>query len=357
MVASSKNSKRKKRRNQFVGKGGVLPPSAIVMHLSHDQWEVFIETACLYRQINDGNYVQVKRLGNAGDAGRDIEARLVDDLVKDKWDLYQAKHYDHRLTPSDAFAELAKFFTNLSAGIFPVPRRYFFCSPQNAGPDLHDLFAKPGDLKARFVKDWRAGVTGLKEWKEKLTPEVESVVDAFDFSRITECLVRDLIKWHSNDQARHFNLFGIEPERGDDPSVPAVPADDEFGYINELLRVYAENSKTEITLDQAGKSADYAEHLSAARGAFYCAEGLKRFSRDLYTEDEFSRLLDMVHAGIRPAVSSPKHKTGLERLDKAVDVAATMNVSESKLSHRIRGGDLPGTCHHLVNENRIHWVR
>lgn len=327
------------------------------MHLSHNQWEEFIETACLYRQTNGNYYVQVKRLGNAGDAGRDIEARLVDELRKDLWDLYQAKHYDHRLTPGDTFGELAKFFTNLTAGVFPAPRCYFFCSPQNAGPDLHDLFAKPKDLKTRFINDWKNGETGLKEWAKKLTPDVERVVAAFDFSRIRECLVRDLIKWHAYDQAAHFKLFGIEPERGDDPSVPVVPASDELAYIEELLRVYAEDAKTAITLDEVGRSEDYAEHLSAARVAFYCAEGLKRFSRDLYSDDEFGRLLNMVLAGIRPSVSSPKHKTGFDRLDKALDLAATMNVSESKLSPRIRGGDLPGTCHHLVNENRIRWVR
>lgn len=356
MVASPKKSK-KQRRNRFVGKGGVLPPAALVMHFSPEQWERFIEMACLHRPINGKRYAQVNRLGNAGDAGRDIEARLIDALLKDKWDLYQAKHYDHRLAPSDVFGELAKFFTNLAAGVFPMPRYYFFCSPQNAGPDLHDLFAKPEEFKARFISDWSAGKTSLKDWKKELTTKVQQEVEGFDFSRIQECLVRDLIKWHAIDQTVHFELFGIEPERGDDPAMPTVPTDDELVYIDELLRVYGQDRNAAITLAEVDVSTDYSEHFSASRTAFYCAEGLKRFSRDLYPEDEFGHLLTMVLAGIRPVVSSPKNKTGLDRLDQAVMAAAGLNVSESKLSPRIRGGDLPGTCHHLVNENKIRWIR
>lgn len=158
------------------------------MHFSPSQWEKFIETACLYRPINGSRYVQVNRLGNAGDAGRDIEARLVDALLNDKWDLYQAKHYANRLTPGNAFGELAKFFTNLAAGVFSMPRRYYFCSPQNAGPDLHDLFAKPDEFKTFFVRAWSAGTTGMKDWVKALTPEVRKVVQEFDFSRIQQCL-------------------------------------------------------------------------------------------------------------------------------------------------------------------------
>ncbi|MFM0069290.1 ABC-three component system protein [Paraburkholderia aspalathi] len=73
----------------------------------------------------------------------------------------------------------------------------------------------------------------------------------------------------------------------------------------------------------------YADHFTDCRVEFYCAEGLKRFSRDLFEHDEFATLLDMVLKGVRTAVSSPRH----------------------------RAGDLPGTCHHLVNEKKLRWVK
>lgn len=357
-MATKATPRRGRRRNRFVVRHGALPPAAQVMHFSSEQWEQFIEIACIHRPLGGkGRYAQVKRLGNAGDAGRDIEARWVAELLADEWDLYQGKHYDHRLTPGDAFSELAKFFTNLTAGVFPRPRHYYFCSPQNAGPDLHDLLANPGEFKKRFIADWTTGKTGLKDWVAALTTDVRAQVEAFDFGKIRECLVRDLITWHSEDRAKHFELFGIEPERGDDPTVPAIPTSDELVYITELLRVYGEHCSKILALEEVTPSSPYAEHLSDSRATFYCAEGLKRFSRDLYPDDEFGHLLNMVLVGIRPTVSNPNFKTGLERLTEAIQTVSSLRVTESKLSSRLRGGDLPGTCHHLVNEKRLRWVR
>jgi hypothetical protein len=326
------------------------------MHFSSTQWEIFIEDACVERKLGSKRYAQVKRLGNAGDAGRDVEARLIPTLSEGQWDLFQAKHYRNRLTPGDAFPELAKFFVNLTAGVFPAPRIYYFCSPQNAGPDLHDLIAVPETLKQRLLLDWAAGATGLKDWKSKLTLEIAKRIQAYDFSKIQECLVRDLLRWHAHNQAKHFELFGIEPERGADPSMPAIPAADEFVYVSELLRVYSEHSGIPVGLPNLN-TGEFGEHFSDSRATFYCAEGLKRFSRDLYPEDEFGNLLEMVHVGIRPMVSSPRLKSGMERLDRATEAASTLKVSDSKLAPRLRGGDLPGACHHLVNERKIRWVK
>lgn len=344
------------RRGRYTVRRGALPPSAQVMHFSSTKWEKFIEDACNERKLGSKRYAQVKRLGNSGDAGRDVEARLIPTLTEGQWDLFQAKHYGNRLTPGDAFPELAKFFVNLTAGAFPAPRIYYFCSPQNAGPDLHDLLAAPETLKQRLLSDWAAGLTGLKGWKPKLTPEITKRVQAHDFSKIQECLVRDLLRWHAQNQAMHFELFGIEPERGSDPSMPAIPAADELVYVSELLRVYSEYSGTSVELTNLIVG-DFNEHFSDSRATFYCAEGLKRFSRDLYPEDEFGTLLAMVHDGIRPMVSSPRLKSGMERLDRATQAASTLKVSDSKLAPRLRGGDLPGACHHLVNEKKIRWVK
>jgi hypothetical protein len=47
----------------------------------------------------------------------------------------------------------------------------------------------------------------------------------------------------------------------------------------------------------------------------------------------------------------------MERVDAAVERASTLQVQESRLSPQLRGGDLPGTCHHLANRNRLKWVK
>ncbi|WP_295682157.1 ABC-three component system protein [uncultured Nevskia sp.] len=361
MVAAShkaSNPKRAKKQNRFRVKHGVLPPSAVVMHLSDDQWESFIEDACLSRDESSVRYVSVKKLGASGDKGRDVEARWKADLIPYEWDLFQGKHYGTPLSPSTAFPELLKFFGHVAAGTYPCPRNYFFCAPRNVGPELHDLIANPTKLKEAFKTAWNEEKSGLQGSAAKRTPELKKVVDDFDFGRIKECVVRDLIRWHSGDRSKHFNLFGIAPHRAPDPAVPPELAAAERRYVAELLRAYAEEENLELTLDDVRASAVYNEHLAAARSTFFCAEGLKRFSRDLYTEeDEFSRLLEMVLKGIRPSLTSPSLKSGMKRIEKAMDLVASVRVDDSPLSSQLRGGDLPGTCHHLVNEDRMKWVR
>jgi hypothetical protein len=352
------NGTRGKRKNRFTVKRGVLPPSAQVLHFSPDQWEQFIEGACVLRPLDGGaSYAFVKKLGGAGDGGRDIEARLIPTLELDQWDLYQAKHYDAGLTPSDAFPELAKFFNHLLAGTYPRPRTYYFCAPKGVGNDLHDLLAKPLEFKQRFVADWKAGKTGFKGRSAELTDELLGLILAFDFGRIRECQLRDLLQWHELDRRAHFELFGIESERGDDPDAPLLPSEGEQAYIEELIRVYAEHSGRSMHLEDVMRTAPFDEHFQDQRALFYCAEGLKIFSRDLYGEEEFNSLLEMVLVGIRPSVNSLKHKCGMDRLEAGLSGVSSLKINDSVLAPRLRPGDLPGSCHHLTNLKKLKWVK
>lgn len=45
---------------------------------------------------------------------------------------------------------------------------------------------------------------------------------------------------HGQIRTVTFELFGIEPVRGDDPLAPAAPDLKEEVYISQLLRVYGE---------------------------------------------------------------------------------------------------------------------
>lgn len=348
---------KKPRANRLVVKRGTVPPSVFLHTISDKEWEEFIAAACRQRTIGTAKYVSVKVLGNAGDKGRDVEARIQPSLIADGWDLYQAKHYEQRLTPGAAYPELVKFFGHLLAKSFPVPRKYYFCAPKNAGPELHDLLANPDNLRSGLLSAWKAGTHGLKDHIAKLTPTMEAFINAFDFKRFEECQVVDLLAWHAEDVNAHCKLFGIEPERGDDPAVPAQAQAHEMTYVSELIRAYAEAEGVPMDLSKVLADEVYREHLAAAREAFYAAEGLKRFSRDIYVEDEFKKLLDMVLKGIRLKVKSPLLKSGLARHDAAIDAVQTLAVTDSVLHTRLRGGDLPGTCHHLVNEKQLTWVR
>lgn len=350
---------RSPRKNQLVAKGGVILPSAQVLLLNPDQWEDFILAAARQRIHAGGvRYQEVKRLGGAGDGGRDIEARYGHTLVRDGWDLYQAKHYASGLKPSEAFPEMAKFFKQIAKGTYSRPKHYYFCCTRAVGNELHNTMAAgAAAFKAKFLAAWKGENTGMQGMALDLTPAVQAAVDDFDFDNFIELPVHDLLAWHELDRAAHHEMFGIVPQRGDDDPVPAKPDGRETVYVGELLRVYSEHKTGPITLADLPGS-DYEEHFESQRQTFYCAEGLQRFSRDIYTtEQEFERLLDMVHAGIRPTVAQLKLKNGMDRVDAAVEKASTLQVQESRLSPQLRGGDLPGTCHHLANGGRLKWVK
>lgn len=343
----------------MVAKGGVIQPSTKILLLDPDQWEEFILAATRQRIFPDSSrYVVTKRLGGTGDGGRDIEARFDQALVRDGWDLYQAKHYAQGLTPSEAFPEMAKFFKQLSLKTYPRPRNYYLCCPRAIGNELHNTMAAgAGAFKAKFVTAWKSENTGMQGKVAELTADVLAAIDDFDFDRFVECPVHDLLTWHALDKAAHYDQFGIVGERGDDGPMPDQPAGHEDVYVDELLRVYTEHKTSPVTRDEVASS-KYADHFTAQRQVFYCAEGLQRFSRDIYPDEpEFDRLLDMVHAGIRPTVAQLKLKTGMDRVDAAVDKASSLQIQESRLYPQLRGGDLPGACHHLVNGRRFTWVR
>ncbi|WP_090140832.1 ABC-three component system protein [Limnohabitans sp. DM1] len=350
---------RKLRKTRHVAKGGVIQPSSQVILLNHDQWEEFILASARQRDLPGGShYAVVKRLGGAGDGGRDIEARYGQALVRDGWDLYQAKHYGKGLTQSDAFPEMAKFFKQLASKTYPRPNFYYFCCPLAVGNELHNTMASgSATFKAKFMDAWTNEHTGMKGRAAELTQDVQDAIDDFDFDRFIECTVHDLLAWHALDKAAHHGLFGIVPERGDDDPMPAQPTGYESIYVNELLRVYTEDNTSPVGLaDLPGSK--YEDHFDSHRQTFYCAEGLQRFSRDIYpNEREFERLLDMVYAGIRPTVTQLRLKTGMDRVDAAVEKASILQVQESRLSPQLRGGDLPGTCHHLANDGRLMWVK
>lgn len=354
----TKPQKKSTRKNGFTVKRGVIPPSSQVLLIHADQWEKLIEDACRNRPLGGGaKYVFVKQLGGAGDGGRDIEARLIPALSEKQWDLFQGKHYNHALTPADVFKELIKFFKHLEAKTYPAPRYYYLCAPRGVGNDLHNLLSNPDEFKQRLLDDWRAEKTGLKGRAKELTPAIEQLVLAFDFKRILECQTRDILEWHALDRKAHFELFGFEGERGDDPLAPDAPAAQEQIYVEELLKVYSELTGDDLTLAGVMASDSCGEHFQSQRALFYCAEGLKTFSRDTFGEAEFDALLDMVLTGIKPKVKSPRHKTGLDRLEASTEGAQQLVVNDSALAPKLRPGDLPGTCHHLANQRRLKWVK
>lgn len=332
------------------------PPSSLVQLLGADDWESFIEDCCRVEMNHNKKYRFVQRIGGSGDAGRDVEARYTDELKEGEWDLYQAKHYTGALGESTLYPELAKVLHHISIGTYPAPRNYYICAPKNTTPKLHDLIAHPDKLKVSFLGVWQQGKYGINLKQFPLTEPTVTVANAFDYSKIKIKPVKDLISLHAQDSIAHEQLFGVEHARGDNPEPPKIPVSEELIYVSQLLRVYSEHAGSQFSLEDVMNSEEYGEHLMGCRGEFYSAEGLKRFSTEVLP-GEFENLMSSVYVAIRRVATSLGYDDSMKKLEAVLDAASKLQVSGNPLHRRLLPADLPGTCHHLVNEEKLKWVK
>lgn len=133
-----------------IAAGPLVPPIDRIKLFSPEQWEDFIyEWADALRV----EYERVDRAGGAGDMGCDIIATVAGG--QGAWDNYQAKHYNHSLTPSDIWVELGKLVYYTFQGDYTYPRKYSFVAPRGAGTKLSNLLRAPRRLKAELCHQWR----------------------------------------------------------------------------------------------------------------------------------------------------------------------------------------------------------
>ncbi len=94
--------------------------------------------------------------------------------------------------------------------------------------------------------------------------------------------------------------------------------------------------------------------LNSLRRLFYSAEGLNRFSRDKLP-GAFEELLEQVELGVGNELMYP-HESGFKKVHSVLNVASILQVTSNPLHARLQAGDLQGSCHHLVNQEKIQWI-
>lgn len=325
-------------------------PEQRLFLMNDEEWEVFIEQ-CARQLKTEGMYVQVLRLGGAGDKGRDVCGYSQDSPTEDTWDLYQAKHYEGTLSPSAFAPELAKFLSNMFSGSYTRPRHYFICALR-VGPMLHDLVMKPPEFKAWILSVWNEKSGDFGTFKKTLSPELEAFVKNFPFEIIKVKTTADLLDIHERSD-KHWERFGVLPARGPNPDMPDSPGDTEQKYVQALLEVYEEATKTAIS-DATVIPSSHKKHFKVQRQLFYSAEGLNRFSRDKIP-GAFDDLVSQVKLGVGSDHAFP-HPDGMSRLTKVLNTASTLQVTSNPLHTRLQAGDLQGACHHLANNEEISWI-
>ncbi len=145
--------------------------------------------------------------------------------------------------------------------------------------------------------------------------------------------------------------------------VPEEATNDEQLYINELFRAYgdAEGLDT-FSRDDLVMYPDYEEDLEDRRVDFYAAESIRRGVMELGDgdlSDQFDVLKDETYNGVKDTVRRV-HLNGYECMLAVMEQAVKVPVDNYLLGaspYWISGKIKKGVCHHLVNDEKLVWVR
>jgi hypothetical protein len=351
---------------QQILSGPPVEPLDRIKNYSEAQFEAFIaEWAYYYLKELSGEYESVARTGGAGDKGRDVIG-YVNKKPSIVYDVFQCKHYDAALAPSDIWIELAKLCHHTYTGVLAMPRKYRFVSPKDVGPKLGLLLEKPDELKAGLIKAWQnttaadpickrlvAGATVL------LDAHLLNHVEAFDFSVVGYKSMEEVVSEHRKT-IRHAPRFGggLVKSCPPDKSPPATPQPDEAVYVEALLAAYRDNLQDNtLDLTTLVKHGRLNQHFVRSRERFYCAETLREFAKDALPDGTtFEAVQDQIYEAIIDIVESD-FPCGYSRVKEATKTASLLRVTNHILGSYLKSKSLQGICHQLANAARVEWVR
>ncbi|MFE4724856.1 ABC-three component system protein [Microbacterium sp. NPDC056736] len=316
-------------------------------------WEEFIlEWATALGET----YVQVKRIGGAGDQGIDVAGLLSDHGFEGEWDCYQAKHYSDALTPSTAIPEIFKMFRHVADGHYTMPRRYAFVAPKGCGPTLNRLLSHPSEMKAKVLDALSDGSPATRDLAPDTLQALKSLIQKTDFKMFVAIQLIELIDGHARTNYHAFR-FGTSLPQRDAPAEPPLELEaHESRYVAQLVEVYSELDPDNPLMPETIAGHDvHGAHFRRQRQAFYSAEALRVYARDSVPPGTFESLLDDVHAGVVEIAEAP-HSSGRDRLTAVLTHATQVQLDSHRLVSVTGPEDRKGLCHQLANTDRLTWV-
>ncbi len=341
---------------ELYGSDTHIPPIDKVHIMDEDSFEQFT-LEWLYG-CKKTKYASIKRIGGAGDKGRDVVAYYSDGSV----DYYQCKHYNTSLAPSNYYLELGKLCYYTYKKEIAIPQKYYIVASNDVGTSLQDLLDNPVDLRLSLVKNWDTYC------KTKITKTTEVVLDdafseyiaSFDFSIIKTYPMAQIIDEYLDTIYGNIRFGGRKLNM-----LPTILPDEkiepiELTYITALLEAYSEELGVQMDTIESLKAHNfYFKHLNRQRKDYYKAETIRRFVRDTLTDSQqFDMLKEEIYSGIIDT-HEQDYDNGFKRLGADLQQAAQTNTSKCLLDskmHCIGNEERKGACHMLVNDNRLRWV-
>ncbi|WP_219993546.1 ABC-three component system protein [Asticcacaulis tiandongensis] len=336
--------------------GPLIEPLTRLLVYNDEQWESFIlewVAECL-----KGKYLQVQKFGGAGDKGIDIAAFCDDQKLAGVWDLYQCKHYDHPIAPSDIWPEIGKVLWYSFSNTFSAPRAYYFVAPRDVGTKLNLLLNNSTQLRTEILAIWDNKIIGeIGKAPVPLTGKFLAYVEKFDFSIFKSLSPREVVEQHRTTSFFVGRFGGGLPARPKPPRAPAEISVTESIYISKLLDAYGEHKKVPTpTLSELTQWKPLKDHLLRQREAFYHAESLRVFIRDKVEAGTFESLQSEILDAIIDVAESD-HADGFECVKQALVAAQNLPLTGHALGSTALTADKRGICHQLANEDRVKWTK
>jgi len=329
----------------------LAPIVKLVRAYDSTEWEVFISEW----QKGHKQYSAVKRLGGAGDHGRDVIGLTGSEGCAGVWDNYQCKHFEVPLSTPKACEDAGKIIFHAFRGQFAPPRHCTFVAPRGPSTELRDLLLNPNKFKQEVITTWNIRVAARVEagHKHLLKGDLSDYVEAYDFSAFTYATLDEILDDHRNTAYWASRFGGLLPPAPTGNS-PAGIAQHETVYVGKLLAVYSEAVGQSIRslADLASHSA-WETDLQRQRVRFYDAEAFAAHYRDQTEPGTVEDFAEQIFDAIEPSLAAPNSPH--ERLSTVMSVAAQAtpaNVLTPSAKVRVK----QGVCHQLANDGaRVTW--
>ncbi len=336
----------------------ILPIKKISIY-SPEEWEEFIEE---WVDLKKNQYIEIERLGGAGDMGIDIAA-YIDNYKKNKnyrWDCYQCKHYHNSLSPVHVWKEFGKILYYTYIKEFPIPERYFFVAPKGVGTKLSNLLKDPDKLKQGIIDNWdqycKNQITDTKEIQ--LVDNFFNYFNTFDFSIFDKIPPKQIIEEHKS-HINHIHRFGGGlPERERLEDIPVEILKKENRYIKQLILAYdSDNSSTTIKeIKELKQISKYDNHFRRAREGFHNSEQLRNFSRDNLGPGAYDDFQEEIYNCVVDITEDENITNGFIRVKEVEKEARRVIIDSNPLKEVSTTIDRRGVCHQLANDGKLTWV-
>ena len=118
------------------------------------EWEIFTWESAKGMP----GYAEVKRLGGAGDHGRDVVGLCSAAACEGVWDNIQCKDYEGLLERPSPAGMLERSSSMLSRETSFPPRRCLFAAPKGPTTELRDMLLNPSQFRDEVISTWNTRV-------------------------------------------------------------------------------------------------------------------------------------------------------------------------------------------------------